>query len=74
MSQISRILHFQSIIERILRDLEEKERTFETYKVASGSSLRFQTRSIIDFIDFELNRVIRWVFGISVLFLQKIVP
>uniref|UniRef100_A0A7I5EBI7 G protein-coupled receptor n=1 Tax=Haemonchus contortus TaxID=6289 RepID=A0A7I5EBI7_HAECO len=59
MSAINHRFHLESIIERILRDLEEKERIFETYKVASGSNIRFQTRSIIDFIDFEMNRVIR---------------
>ncbi|KAK6041152.1 hypothetical protein COOONC_21343 [Cooperia oncophora] len=59
MNEINRVLYLESVIERILRDLEEKERIFETYKVASGSNIRFRTRSIIDFIDFELNRVIR---------------
>ncbi|KAK6751122.1 hypothetical protein RB195_002849 [Necator americanus] len=59
MSCISRRLFVESILERMLRDLEEKERVFETYKVASGSNLRFKTRSIMDFIDFEMHRVIR---------------
>ncbi|WKY07020.1 hypothetical protein Q1695_006867 [Nippostrongylus brasiliensis] len=49
----------ESILERMLRDIEEKERIFETYKVASGTNLRFQTRSIMNFIDFEMSRVIR---------------
>ncbi|VDL64965.1 unnamed protein product [Nippostrongylus brasiliensis] len=38
--------------------MEVAERIFETYKVASGTNLRFQTRSIMNFIDFEMSRVI----------------
>ncbi|EYC18418.1 hypothetical protein Y032_0027g1509 [Ancylostoma ceylanicum] len=58
MSHISRKLFVESVLEKMLRDLEEKERVFETYKVASGSNLHFKTRSIMDFIDFEMHRVI----------------
>ncbi|CAJ0603474.1 unnamed protein product [Cylicocyclus nassatus] len=47
------------ILEQLMKDLEEKERVFETYKVASGSNLQFRTKSIMDFIEFEMHRVIR---------------
>uniref|UniRef100_A0A1I7XCZ4 Piezo_RRas_bdg domain-containing protein n=1 Tax=Heterorhabditis bacteriophora TaxID=37862 RepID=A0A1I7XCZ4_HETBA len=37
-----------------------QEKIFETYKVASGAEYHFQTKAIVEFIEFEMRKVIRY--------------